>query len=92
LQVDGAASFGSAPLPGTNLSLAVHRRVGGVLDEPDVLRAVRAELQEELWEARTRRAVDGDDRRLSIGRDGLAVIAASDPLKIVSPFRELRQM
>ncbi len=92
LEVDGATGFGSAPLPGTNLSLAVHRRVGGVLDEPDVLRAVRAELQDELHEARTGRAVDGDERRLSIGRDGLAVIADSEPLEIVSRFREPRQM
>ena len=44
-EVDDAPGFGSAPLPGTNLSLAVHRRIGGVLDEPDVLRAVRAELR-----------------------------------------------
>lgn len=49
LRGESAPGFGSAPLPGINISLAVHR-IGGVLDEPDVLRAVRAELQDESLE------------------------------------------
>jgi hypothetical protein len=73
-QVDDALGFGSAPLPGTNLSLAVHRRIGGVLDEPEVLRAVRAELQDEFQQIRAGYAVEAADRLLSVGRDGLGLV------------------
>jgi hypothetical protein len=90
--VSGATKFGSAPLPGTNLSLAVHRRIAGVVSgEPDVLRAARAELQDEIMEDRLD-AVAVDDRQLSIGRDGLALLADSEPVEMVSWFRELREL
>jgi hypothetical protein len=89
--VSGAIGFGSAPLPGTNISLAVHRRIGGLLDEPDALRAVRAELQDDFLEDR-RDAADADDLQLSVGRDGLALLADSEPVEMVSWFRDLRNM
>jgi hypothetical protein len=91
-EVDDAPGFGSAPLPGTNLSLAVHRRIGGVLDEPDVLRAVRAELQDEFQEIRARHAVEGADRLLSVGRDGLGLVAESESAEVVSRQREFRAL
>jgi hypothetical protein len=90
--VSGATKFGSAPLPGTNLSLAVHRRIVGVVsEEPDVLRAARAEIQDEIAEDRLE-AVAVDERLLSIGRDGLALLADSEPIEMVPWFRELRDM
>jgi hypothetical protein len=91
-ELDDALGFGSAPLPGTNLSLAVHRRIGGVLDEPDVLRAVRAELQGEFQEIRARHAVEGADRLLSVGRDGLGLVADSESAEVVSRRREFPAM
>jgi hypothetical protein len=90
--VSGAVDFGSAPLPGTNLSLAVHRRIGGVLNEPaDVLRAVRAELQEDFMRDRAD-AVGNDDLQLSVGRDGLALLAESEPVEMAAWFKDLRQI
>jgi hypothetical protein len=87
--VSGATGFGSAPLPGTNISLAIHSRLGGVLEEPDVLRAVRAEMQADFLEDR-RDAVEAEDLDLSVGLDGLALVADSQPVDMVSWFDELR--
>ena len=89
--VSGITGFGSAPLPGTNISLAVHHRIQELLDEPSELRAARAALQDDFLADR-QDAIDIDDRQLSVGRDGIALEADSEPIEMVTWFRELRDM
>jgi hypothetical protein len=89
--VSGASGFGSAPLLGTILSLAIHHRIAGVLDDAPALRAVRSALQDDFLYDRSR-AVEAGDIQLSVGRDGLAVVADSEPVEMVTWFRELRNL
>ncbi len=58
----GAESFGSAPLPQSSVSLMVHNDIMEVLDDPDGLRQVRAEWQEEFASIKRKRS------RQAIGR------------------------
>jgi len=89
--VSGAESFGSAPLPQSSASLIVHQGIMEVLDDPDALRAVRAEFQDEFAEYQAD-AVDAEDRTLSVGQDGLGLLIEVDPVDLASWFRELREI
>lgn len=88
--VSGATGLGSAPLPGSGISLAVHRRILRALDDPAGLRGIREELQDDLSEYRWR-AVEAEDRDLSIGLDGLGLLSEPEAIDPVTWFRELRE-
>jgi hypothetical protein len=79
--LSGAPDYAALPLIGDEqLILGVHRRVLEVLDDPDGLLAVRAEVRES-YEAEQAEAEEAQDLTLGIGPDGFALASRALPMQ-----------